>query len=30
MRSGFMYTPFDEIYAKELRRQASTVEEYYK
>lgn len=26
MRSEFMYTPLDEIYNKELRRQASTVE----
>lgn len=26
MKSEFMYTPLDEIYAKELRRQASTVE----
>ena len=26
MRSEFMYTPLDEIYDKELRRQASTVE----
>lgn len=26
MRSEFMYTPLDEIYNKELQRQASTVE----
>ena len=26
MRSGFMYTPLDDIYNKELRRQATTVE----
>lgn len=25
MKSEFMYTPLDEIYNKELRRQASTV-----
>lgn len=30
MRSEFMYTPLDDIYNKELRRQASTVERHDK